>query len=163
MKTILPPQVILPAEISIFLAGTIDMGNSDNWQQKFINMANKDESLDQVTVFNPRRDSWDSSWIQSIDNEEFSWQVNWELDAMENADIILLFLACPSQSPISMMELGLFADSGKLMVCCEDGFWRKGNVDIVCKRKGIAQYSTFEDLTCAVIEKLKETISTKND
>lgn len=122
---------------------------------KIIDQANKEETLDGVVVFNPRRKSWDQSWTQSIDNVQFSEQVNWELDTMENADVILLFLESNSKSPISMMELGLFADSGKLMVCCEEGFWRKGNIDIVCKRKSIDQYDTFDELSAAVIAKLK--------
>ncbi len=158
---ILPPQVITPSNVSVFLAGTIDMGNSVNWQQKFIDQANIETMLDNVIVFNPRRASWDHSWTQSIDNVQFSEQVNWELDAMENADVILLFLEGNSKSPISMMELGLFADSGKLMVCCGDGFWRKGNVDIVCKRKGIEQYHTLDELSAAVIKKLKKLVSIK--
>ncbi|WP_222621801.1 nucleoside 2-deoxyribosyltransferase domain-containing protein [Pedobacter fastidiosus] len=33
MNTILPPQNIPSNGISIFLAGTIDMGNSIDWQQ----------------------------------------------------------------------------------------------------------------------------------
>ncbi|QIL41051.1 hypothetical protein G7074_18335 [Pedobacter sp. HDW13] len=156
MKTVNPPQVISASDVSVFLAGTIDMGNADNWQQKFIDHASAEETLDHVIVFNPRRASWDHSWTQSIENAQFSEQVNWELDAMENADVILLFLEGNSKSPISMMELGLFADSGKLMVCCEDGFWRKGNVDIVCKRKGIDQYNTHDELSAAVIAKLKK-------
>ncbi|RBQ08674.1 nucleoside 2-deoxyribosyltransferase domain-containing protein [Pedobacter miscanthi] len=161
MKTILPPQVITPSDVSVFLAGTIDMGNSADWQQKFINQANVEENLKDVIVFNPRRASWDHSWTQSIENIQFSEQVNWELDAMENADVILLFLEGNSKSPISMMELGLFADSGKLIVCCEDGFWRKGNVDIVCKRKGIDQYQTLDQLSTAVISKLKKLVGVK--
>lgn len=161
MKTILPPQVITPSDVSVFLAGTIDMGNSVDWQQKFINQANAEENLSDVVVFNPRRASWDHSWTQSIENIQFSEQVNWELDAMENADVILLFLEGNSKSPISMMELGLFADSGKLMVCCEGGFWRKGNVDIVCKRKGIDQYQTLHELSTAVIAKLKKLVGVK--
>jgi len=155
MKTILPPQVIPSTDISVFLAGTIDMGNSLDWQQKFIDQANVEKALGQVTVFNPRRASWDHSWTQSIENVQFSEQVNWELDAMENADVILLFLEKDSKSPISMMELGLFADSGKLMICCEEGFWRKGNIDIVCQRKEIDQYANFSALSAAVIAKLK--------
>ncbi|MNI74481.1 hypothetical protein D3C73_1305670 [compost metagenome] len=75
---------------------------------------------------------------------------------MEKVDVILLFLDANSKSPISIMELGLFADSGKLMVCCEDGFWKKGNVDIVCKRKGIDQYKTFDELGTAVIARLRK-------
>jgi hypothetical protein len=31
----------------------------------------------------------------------------------------------------------LFARSGKLLVCCPEGFWRKGNVEIVCARYGV--------------------------
>ncbi|SDG49635.1 Nucleoside 2-deoxyribosyltransferase like [Pedobacter terrae] len=161
MRTILPPEIILPSDVSVFLAGTIDMGHSVDWQQTFINQANKEETLDDVVVFNPRRKSWDHNWTQSIENIWFSEQVNWELDAMESADVILLFLEANSKSPISMMELGLFADSGKLMVCCEEGFWRKGNIDIVCKRKEIHQYRTFDELSAAVIAKLKDLVESK--
>jgi len=161
MRTILPPEIILPSDVSVFLAGTIDMGHSVDWQQTFIHQANKEKKMDDVVVFNPRRKSWDHSWTQSIENVWFSEQVNWELDAMESADVILLFLEANSKSPISMMELGLFADSGKLMVCCEEGFWRKGNIDIVCKRKGIDQYRTFDELSAAVIAKLKDLVESK--
>lgn len=63
------------------------MGNSVDWPQKFIDRANVEETLDNVIVFNPRRASWDHSWTQSIDNTQFSEQVNWEQDAMENADV----------------------------------------------------------------------------
>ncbi|WP_175635762.1 nucleoside 2-deoxyribosyltransferase domain-containing protein [Pedobacter ghigonis] len=156
MKTINPPKVISASDVSLFLAGTIDMGNAENWQQKFIDRANVEKMLDNVIVFNPRRASWDHSWTQSIENAQFNEQVNWELDAMEKVDVILLFLDANSKSPISIMELGLFADSGKLMVCCEDGFWKKGNVDIVCKRKGIDQYKTFDELGTAVIARLRK-------
>ncbi|MGN8055610.1 nucleoside 2-deoxyribosyltransferase domain-containing protein [Pedobacter sp. 22163] len=163
MKTILPPKVISSSDISVFLAGTIDMGHSIDWQQKFIDKANKEETLDDVVVFNPRRKFWDHTWTQRIENKQFSEQVNWELDAMESADVILLFLEANSKSPISMMELGLFADSGKLMVCCEEGFWRKGNIDIICKRKGIDQYKTFDELVTAVMTKLKELVESNEN
>jgi hypothetical protein len=39
-----------------------------------------------------------------------------------------------TKAPVTLLELGLAAESGKTVVCCPDGFWRKGNVDIVCKR-----------------------------
>ncbi|QXU42666.1 nucleoside 2-deoxyribosyltransferase domain-containing protein [Pedobacter sp. D749] len=161
MRAILPSEIIAPSNVSVFIAGTIDMGNSIDWQQKFIDRANKEETLNDVVVFNPRRKSWDHTWAQTIENAKFSEQVNWEMDAMENADVILLFLEANSKSPISMMELGLFADSGKLMVCCEEGFWRKGNIDIVCQRKGIDQYNTFDELSETVITKLKKFVNIK--
>jgi len=37
----------------------------------------------------------------------------------------------------------------KLSVVCEEGFWRKGNVDIVCHRYNIDQ---FENLDVAMDE-----------
>ncbi|MBB6240061.1 hypothetical protein HDC90_004723 [Pedobacter sp. AK013] len=76
MRTILPPENILPSDVSMFLAGTIDMGHSVDWQQEFIHQANQEETLDDVVVFNPRRKSWDHSWTQSIENVQFCEQVN---------------------------------------------------------------------------------------
>ena len=72
MRTILPPAILVPSNVSVFLAGTIDMGHSIDWQQKFIDQANKEETLDDVVVFNPRRKSWDHTWAQSIENKQFS-------------------------------------------------------------------------------------------
>ncbi len=144
---------------SIFLAGTIDMGNSIDWQQVVIEQLTKMEngpmillqghetrtSFDnQITIFNPRRKDWDSSWVQEIENPQFFEQVNWELDALEKSDCIILFFEKNSKSPISLLELGLFADSQKMIVCCESWFWRKGNVEIVCQRKGIPFFDNFE-------------------
>jgi len=40
MRTILAPEIILPSDVSVFLAGTIDMGHSVDWQEKFIDQAN---------------------------------------------------------------------------------------------------------------------------
>ena len=51
-----------------------------------------------------------------------------------------------TKSPISLLELGLFAHSKKLIVCCPEGFWRKGNVDIVCDKYGIPNYDSLEKL-----------------
>ena len=134
-----------PKLSSIFLAGSIEMDKAINWQKYC------EEQLGEAYhVFNPRRESWDSSWKQSIDNPNFREQVEWELNALEEADIIILFFAGGTYSPISLLEFGLHAASGKLMVVCEADFWRKGNIDIVCQRYHIAQYESLE----AVIEEI---------
>jgi hypothetical protein len=54
-----------------------------------------------------------------------------------------------------LLELGLFARSGKMVVCCPGGYWRRGNVQIVCKRFGILLVDTLEELKNAVVDKLK--------
>lgn len=126
------------------------MGKAEDWQTTVT------KALDgkNVSVFNPRRDDWDSSWKQTIDDPQFSEQVNWELDALQQADHIVMYFDPKTQSPISLLELGLFAESGKLMVCCPEGFWRKGNVDIVCYRNKVLTFATLEEL----IEALKDEI-----
>lgn len=141
-----PPHPIETSHFSIFLAGTIDMGYSRNWQQEVIAYLSKQAINRKLTIFNPRRKDWDNSWVQDIANPDFNQQVNWELDALETADLIILYLEKDSKSPISLLELGLFADTEKVVVCCEKGFWRKGNVDIVCQRKGIIIFENIEDM-----------------
>ena len=150
MKVIKPPNAFQVEGVSIFLAGSIEMGKAENWQQKVERLL-ADEI---VTIFNPRRDDWDNSWIQSIDNPNFKEQVVWELGALDLADIIAMYFDPSTISPISLLELGLFADSGKLIVCCPEGFWRKGNVDIVCERYNIEQVPNLGDLVASIIGKV---------
>jgi Nucleoside 2-deoxyribosyltransferase like len=126
---------------SIFLAGSIEMDKAVNWQKKCETLLSE-----KYILFNPRRDSWDSSWEQSIENPQFKDQVTWELNALEKADIIIMFFVGNTKSPISLLELGLFAQSGKLKVVVEEEFWRKGNVDIVCERYNIQQFKNLEML-----------------
>lgn len=127
---------------SIFLAGSINQGESEDWQKKIIDAVQDSDRI----IFNPRREKWDSSWEQSIDNPQFKEQVEWELDALESSDIIILYFEPGSISPISLLEFGLFARSGKLVVYCPDGFFRKGNVDIVCEKYKVPQVEKFEEL-----------------
>lgn len=150
MKVIKPPQPIeiAPNTLPIFLAGSIDMGQAVDWQTQVTDvLANAP-----FTFLNPRRDDWDATWEQSIDHPQFNAQVNWELDGLEKSHGIAMYFAPQSKAPITLLELGLFAHSKKLVVCCPDGFWRKGNVDIVCHRYGIPQ---VKDLN-ALIDFIKE-------
>lgn len=135
----------------IFLAGSIEMGKAVNWQQHLI-VELKDED---ITILNPRRDDWDSSWIQSIENDNFREQVEWELQALEMSDIIALYFAPNTKSPISLLEFGLHARLGKLIVCCPEGFWRKGNVDIVCRKYGVEQAKDIDDLINKIKRRLR--------
>jgi hypothetical protein len=131
---------------SVFLAGSIEQGAAEDWQTKVIKHINDEVKTfkDAYYIFNPRRDSWDASWVQSIDNPQFNEQVNWELTALDISKKILMYFDPNTKSPISLLELGLYANSRKLIVCCPNGFWRKGNVDIVCKRYEIPLYSDLD-------------------
>jgi hypothetical protein len=131
------------SRLKIFLGGTIDMGNSEDWQTKLA----QDLSDENVILLNPRSDIWDKSWQPVSTDSNFRRQVQWELSALEASDIIVMYFAPGSQSPISLLEFGLYARTQKLRVVCPDGFWRKGNVDIVAEKYGIKVYQTLAELT----------------
>lgn len=135
---------------TIFLAGSIEMGLAENWQVKIENILQKES----VTIFNPRRDDWDSSWSHT--SEQFNQQVNWELNALELSDIIFMYFAPETKSPISLLELGLYADSKKMIVVCPDNFWRKGNVSVVCARYNIPMFNTIDEGIFALWTKIKQ-------
>ena len=125
---------------SIFLAGSIEMGNAENWQEELTKYFERD-----FNIFNPRRDNWDNSLEQSINNPQFYEQVTWELNALDKSDLIIMYFDPNTKSPISLLELGLYATSKKLHVICPEGFWRKGNVDIICKKYDIPLYETINE------------------
>lgn len=154
MNVIYPPSPlnISKTQKSIFLAGSIDMGNAIDWQQEIITHFEENEIL---CFLNPRRKDWDSSWEQTIENTNFNQQVTWELDALEMADLIVFYFAPTSQAPISLLELGLFARNKNVIVCCPTGYWRKGNVDIICHRFGVQQVESLEKL----MEEIKKRFS----
>ncbi len=150
MNIIYPPSPLtIPInQKTIFLAGSIDMGKAIDWQQEVIDHFKERKD---VCFINPRRKDWNSSWEQTIENVEFNQQVTWELNALELADLIVFYFAPTSQAPISLLELGLFARNKNVIVCCPNGYWRKGNVDIVCKRFDVKQVESLEKL----IEEIK--------
>lgn len=117
MKVITAPAPLVIYTPSIFLAGSIEQGTAEKWQAKIIESVKK---LD-LTLLNPRRKDWDTSWKESIENPPFKEQVNWELDALELADWIIFYFDKATKSPITLLELGLFATSKKLVVCCPKG------------------------------------------
>jgi len=123
---------------NIFLGGTIDNGGSADWQQELISAVSNIELVKPVHIYNPRREDWPSS-----DNyREIDIQINWELDHLEKADLIVMNILADSKSPISLMEIGLFARANKLIVFCPKTFYRYGNVRVVCKRYGIPLFTT---------------------
>lgn len=140
MNVIQPPHKIISNNYSVFLGGSINMGNSVNWQNKII-----ESFSDDITFFNPRRDQWDLKGDCVISNELFREQVEWELDHLTKADLIVLYFDVKGYSPITLLELGLFKDKN-IVVCCLDGYCRKGNVDIVCERFSIPQVNTLDEL-----------------
>lgn len=141
MQVIYAPQRLEKRfAFSIFLAGTIDMGNSVDWQSKVCDLLKNHN----VSLYNPRRPDWDNSIRQTVEDPRFAEQVNWELDQLTNVDLIIMYLAKDSISPISLMELGMFAPMKRIVVYCDANFHRRGNVEVVCNRYKIPLFSDEE-------------------
>jgi hypothetical protein len=142
----------LPADArAVFLAGSIEMGTASAWQDALTAaLADRD-----VAILNPRRDAWDATWVQSIDNPMFREQVEWELTGLERADVIAMWFDPATKAPVTLLELGLHARSGKLVIGCPDGYWRKGNVEVVCARYGATLVDNWQSFVDAVRARVK--------
>ena len=128
----------------IFMAGSIDMGEAEDWQESVIERMKGYKG----TLLNPRRDDWDNTWKQSINNDKFVEQVEWELLGLKNSDLVFMYFSPGTKSPITLLELGLIVNtkaSEQLYICCPKGFWRKGNVDITCKQNKVIVYSSLDN------------------
>ena len=135
---------------SVFLAGTIDNGDSLNWQDKvIIELINLGIECE---VFNPRREHWNPNPTK----EEMEKQIKWEQDHLDSADVIAMVLLDDSKSPISLLELGLYAKSKKLIVFCTPNFYRWDNVRLTCEKYNIELVQDTNTLIIAnkIISKL---------
>jgi hypothetical protein len=128
----------------IFLAGSIEMGIADAWQERFVEELVGYDGI----IMNPRRLEWDDSWEQKWENDQFREQVRWELYWLENADQVFMYFDPNTKSSITLLELGLVTalNASKLVVCCQEPFWRKGNVDVVCRVYGVQQVDSLQAL-----------------
>ena len=147
------PEKLTNGGTTVFLAGSIEMGKAVDWQTKIENeLKDKLDDDTVVTLYNPRRDDWDSSWTQSIEDDNFREQVEWELDALEKANKIVVYIDPETKSPITLMEIGLHAHSNKMCVCCPEGFYRKGNIDVVCNKYNIPMVDDVDGLVKFILE-----------
>ena len=144
---VIHPHEYEPVDLSgwttVFLAGTIDQGNSQDWQQTVTGeLTGKGRKY---LLYNPHQEEWHPER-----EGEMEYQVHWELEHMEKADYILMVFLDGSQSPITLLELGLHARSGKLLVVCTPGFYRYDNVHIICDRYGVPVFESLEEAVKAL-------------
>ena len=144
MQLVQPPTPLstLSLEKAVFLAGSIDLGKSIDWQAQLALFLADSPGI----LLNPRRAQWDSSWLAEAAFPPFREQVEWELAAMEAAGMVAFYFAPESQAPVTLLELGLAARERKAVVCCPPGYWRKGNVEVVCEHYNIPMVTALEDL-----------------
>jgi hypothetical protein len=160
MKIFTAPESTANADYStVFLAGSIEMGAAENWQERAIKLFEETyqkmgDFHSEKSIINPRRKDWDSSWEQKFESPEFYQQVTWEIHNLKKANSILFYFDPSTKSPITLLELGLIAgmNAKRAVVVCPEPFYRKGNVDILCHLYGIPQFSTLEEAITYILK-----------
>lgn len=136
-------------ERTVFLAGTTT--GPPDWRKGICDqMANLP-----ITIFDPLRPDWgDDNWTDDV----FRHQVNWELSKQEEARVVAVYFGANTDAPISLMELGLCAKDKKAVVFVEDGYPKKDNVQVVCKRYDIEVHTNMEEFVQSLKAKLGKSV-----
>lgn len=136
---------------SVFLAGTTSKVDAADWREALSSSL----SAHPVTIYNPLRADWDSTWREDIDFAPYREQVLWELDKQARADLVVVYFHPATQAPVSLLEFGLSARvPGKVIAVCPEGYWKRGNVQVVCQKFGVEMLDDIGELGGAVVKKL---------
>ena len=143
MTTVITAPGALPdSGFMIFLAGAIDMGRADEWQDKIIDML---EWNDNLVLLNPRREAFTPETLDP--------QIRWELDALARSDVIIMWFPKDAAAPISFLETGLYMASGKLVIGAEAGFYRRRNLELTCEHYGVELWGTLGQIAEAALKR----------
>jgi len=126
-----PSRLQFTGKVSL-LAGTAS--SSLNWRNVLTTLL----APLPITILNPHRSDWDSSWTEDPFFQPFAEQVAWEQDMQSVADLIVVYLGSETDAPVSLMEFGMAVGRGKKMIVgIERGYRKSGYVVVVCQRGGV--------------------------
>lgn len=140
----------------LFLSGSLEGGDRiEGWQTCVIQAL---QDIDNLIILDPRRPDWTAGLHQGVASPCFCQQVEWELEGLRRAHWVAINFVADTMSPITLLELGLAAAStnSKAIVCCPESYWRRGNVEITCKRYNVPFYESFEDFLLALRKAVDE-------
>jgi len=118
-----------------FLAGSIDYTSVKPWRSLIVQ-----NNTQQIHFLDPTNAKHDQLTDKAMKNH-----ILWELNALEFADKIILNLLPEATSPISLVELGLYTKSGKLIVICPDSFYKSRYVHMLCEKYDVPLYKNLID------------------
>jgi hypothetical protein len=145
---------------SVIFFGAID-SSPGNWTSELTEYLSSTPCI----ILNPRCDVWDSTWREDVNFRPFKEQVEWELDHADMADFLVFYFKPGNKTqPITLLELGMHAARypDRCSVCCLDGFYKKGNVEIVCQRLGVPCFANFDLFKEHLKDKLVQDLKLKN-
>lgn len=145
-REIVAPESISVPGYRVFLAGAIDMGAAVNWQQEVVTSFTS--FSDELAFLNPRR--------AAFTPETLDEQIHWELDALERANTVFMWLPADAKAPVSMFEAGLYWRSGKLLIGAAPGFYRRRNLEITALWYGVTLFDDIQKQCRVLISKFVE-------
>ncbi|WP_055447706.1 nucleoside 2-deoxyribosyltransferase domain-containing protein [Lacinutrix mariniflava] len=125
-----------------FLAGSMDFNESNSWRQKIM------QEMKHLVHF------LDATRIEHNDfsDSQMKEHIEWELDALIISDKIILNFKEDSKSPISILELGMYVKSSKLVVVCPNKFYQRRYINVLCNKYNTPFFDSFDE----AIEYLKK-------
>ena len=148
-KVLNPPHLPDNERPSIFLAGSIQMGTPGPWQKDL--MARLKDFP--ITIVNPHYEGPD--WELHKHDPQSTAHMKWELQCQERVDVIAMYLEPGTYSPDTLVELGLFVSTGKLIVCCPGEFFRQGKVEVICEQHNVPCTEDWDTFVKQVIKKVQ--------
>lgn len=128
----------------VFLAGTSEHFGESGWREGVV------ESLEKVgaVIVSPRPAGGCDYGAET--ELELENRKDWERQAMDSADYILFNFVPGRESSVSLMELGLYASTRKLVVSCPQGYSRLSSVRHTCRVSSVPLYSGLDDAVSRV-------------
>lgn len=140
-----PNRVDKLTKYAVFLAGRT---SGSDWRKLLAELLTSTP----ITLLNPSRSDWDSTWVENNTDSRWAEQISWELDMQDAADSVAFFFDQASDAPISLLEFGLAARTGKALVCVSYDYSKRGNIEAVCAKYKIPLFSTLEGLKDGIIQ-----------
>lgn len=139
-----PDSVDVPG-YRVFLAGAIDMGAAEDWQSQVITTL---QDVPNLVLLNPRRAAFTPDTLDE--------QIHWELDALEKANLIFMWLPGNAKAPISLFEAGLYWQSGKLLMGAGSDFYRRRNLEITALRYKVRLFDDLQEQVNVLMNQLND-------
>ena len=117
-----------PDEISIFLAGSIEMGKANPWHNAVASQIAR-RTNQPIAFYNPRRTE---DFTPDMEEE----QIKWEQERLTSCDYIFMHIQGDTKSPISLLEFGEFIGTGKLFIDVPKDFYRYNNILLTAEQAG---------------------------
>ncbi len=151
-------------DTSIFLGGSIEMGEARDWQKEFVEKFTKIKEEGywdgrEWSICNPRRDDWDNTWKQTIKDPNFFQQVSWELTYLDRCKHKVFYFAENTVSPITLFELGIFNTHREVYICAHPDYLRRGNLEVYCHMYHETLFSSLDEVIKEILKNEPNTIN----